>query len=190
MPRGFGRGARVTVVTKAQASGRQGKKTPRGLRGGKKIKMENRRRRRDKDDKESDSTTTTRRPTSTAQYGRRGAGEDDDDDDMERRKMVGGGPTMARRSMKGVEGDASLVGGRSGTLAHQIASVNFPTLVCGRGQKLKHLRKQLMQSVKQIRKRHEAKNIAKKEKEQSHMAAVYARERLKQQQIQHRKKKK
>ena len=149
MGRGFGRGARVTVVTRAQAQ-KAGKKIPRGMRTSKK-KMK--RMRRERSEMES------------AAGGER-----------EKHREVKEGENAKAGRLRDVEGDASLVGGAHGTLAHQIASVKIPTLVRGKGQKLKELRKQLMKSVKQIRQSHAAKARSKAKKQEKTLADQYAAE--------------
>jgi hypothetical protein len=61
-------------------------------------------------------------------------------------------------------------------LEMQIAAVNFPAMATGKGRRLKHLRKQIMSSVKDLRKKHHQKQTKARKDAEPAMAAQYKKD--------------
>ena len=59
----------------------------------------------------------------------------------------------------------------------QIAAVQFKDLVAGKGRRLKHLRKEIVKSVKDIRRRHHEKQTKARKDLEPAMAAAYKADR-------------
>lgn len=142
MGRGFGRGAKsVGIVTHAQVKG--AKKMPKGLRGSRKSRR------------------------------RQFKGEHDDQTQLEQSMGVSTPPPSSSQKKK-ASGKSSEEGGTkpARTLAQEIAGIQFQQVIHGKRQKgFKSLRKQLLASVKDVRRRYTEKQRLKNKKEEALMAA-------------------
>ena len=131
MGRGFGRGAKsVAIVTHAQVKGGQ-KKMPKGLRGSRKS------RRRQYSGGEQGELEQS--------MGMRSTGE-------------GAGGVAASAAVDGAVGKKKGGNQPPRSMAQEIASVQFAHVVNKRQKGFKQLRKQIMQAVKVVRKKHHEKN--------------------------------
>lgn len=135
MGRGFGRGAKsVGIVTHAQV--KKGKKMPKGLRGSRKKRRAPFNKAGDEQGDLEESMGVQK--TTTTQQNRRGGG---DAAAPKKRKTEDEGGRTPRR-----------------TLAQEIAGVQFQHVVNKRQKGFKALRKQLVNAVKDVRRRYAQKN--------------------------------
>ena len=151
MGKGFGRGAKsVAIVTHAQVKHTK-KKMPKGLRGGRKKK---------------------RRMFHAA---------NNEQQQLEQSLGLGDGrPKVAREGGDGsVAPPAGLSGNNRKSLAQQIAGIQFQHVLNKRQKGFKSLRKQLLASVKDVRRRHAEKGKRRNAKDEELLAERFRAEQRK-----------